>query len=98
LTTLCGSIPGEALGIIDEGEPQFDYEGVDFLAIRILNGLSNWITNLKPEDWSTQPWYGSLIEFVELLRRQVSFPKLQREGEKLSSLFSSFFDLRTKSS
>ncbi|KAF7328218.1 High osmolarity signaling protein SHO1 [Mycena venus] len=57
------------LGVINEGEPEFDYEGIDFLATRILNGLSSWITKLEPEDWPAQPWYESFIGFIELLRR-----------------------------
>jgi hypothetical protein len=59
-----------ALGVIDEGEPQFDYEGVDFLATQILNGLSNWITNLKPEDWSTQP---KLLRLAHKTRVEAQF-------------------------
>ncbi|KAF7333874.1 hypothetical protein MVEN_02344500 [Mycena venus] len=57
------------LGVFDEGEPPFDYEGVDFLATRILDGLSNWITKLEPEDSPAQPWYESFIDLVGLLRR-----------------------------
>ena len=62
-----------ALGVIDEGEQPFDYDGVDFLGTRILNGVSGWFTQLEQEEWSAQPWYERFIEFVELLRRQVLF-------------------------
>ncbi|KAF7346915.1 hypothetical protein MVEN_01443800 [Mycena venus] len=58
-----------ALGIIDEQEPPFDYNGLDFLGTRILNGVSGWFTQLEGEEWSAQPWYEKFIELVELLRR-----------------------------
>ncbi|KAF7346920.1 hypothetical protein MVEN_01444300 [Mycena venus] len=58
-----------ALGIIDEQEPPFDYDGVDFLGTCILNGVSGWLAQLEGEEWSAQPWYEKFIELVELLRR-----------------------------
>jgi hypothetical protein len=57
-----------ALGLIDELEPPFDYDGVDLVASRILGGLFDWFRKLDQEDWPVQPWYESFTEFLHLLR------------------------------
>jgi hypothetical protein len=60
-----------ALGPMEESEAPYDYEGVDFLATTILTGLSNWLAKLDREEWPQQPWFESLREFIQLLRRCV---------------------------
>jgi hypothetical protein len=58
-----------ALGPANKSEPPFDYDGVDFLAMTILTGLSNWLQKLDLEHWSIQHWFDSFCEFLQLLRR-----------------------------
>jgi hypothetical protein len=53
---------------MDESEPPFDYEGVDFLAIRILTSLSGWFGKLAEQERSVQPWFDRFVEFLQLLR------------------------------
>ncbi|KAF7338986.1 WD40 repeat-like protein [Mycena venus] len=43
------------LGPLDESEPPFDHDGVDFLAMTILRGLSSWCGKLQRSDWASQP-------------------------------------------
>ncbi|KAJ7804916.1 hypothetical protein B0H14DRAFT_3773251 [Mycena olivaceomarginata] len=45
-----------SLGPIEASEAPFDYNGVDFLATTLLNGLSNWFGKLDQKDWAMQPW------------------------------------------
>ncbi len=56
------------LGPSDESELPFDYEGVDFLAMAILTGFESWFRKIDQRDWTTQPWYQRLFEFLQLLR------------------------------
>ncbi|KAJ6523006.1 hypothetical protein B0H19DRAFT_1085852 [Mycena capillaripes] len=56
------------LGPLDESEPPFDYEGVDFLSKTVLTGISNWLSQLDREQLSTQPWYDTFSQLVHLLR------------------------------
>ncbi|KAF8178883.1 hypothetical protein K438DRAFT_1262063 [Mycena galopus ATCC 62051] len=65
-----------ALGVIAEPEAAFDYDGVDFLAQTLLEGLSGWFAKIDPEQWYAQPWYESFTIFLQLLRRVD--PELQK--------------------
>ncbi|KAF8149647.1 hypothetical protein K438DRAFT_1866375 [Mycena galopus ATCC 62051] len=56
------------LGPLDESEPPFDNEGVDFLGKTVLTGISNWLSQLDREQLSTQPWYDTFCQLVQLLR------------------------------
>jgi hypothetical protein len=60
------------LGPIDESDPQLDYDGVDFLATTILDGLLDWFHRIDREDWTIQLWYERLRAFAQILRQQVS--------------------------
>jgi hypothetical protein len=57
------------LGPANESEPPFDYDGVDFLAMTILIGLSNWLQKLDHVNWPIQHWFDSFREFLQLVRR-----------------------------
>ncbi|KAF7336858.1 hypothetical protein MVEN_02122100 [Mycena venus] len=78
-----------ALGLIDASEPEslFDYEGVDFLAITLLAGISTWFDKLDPEDWSAQPWYESFTTVLLLLRRPRAAELLPRSSSCAASDF-----------
>ncbi|KAJ6523053.1 hypothetical protein B0H19DRAFT_1345707 [Mycena capillaripes] len=56
------------LGPLDESEPPFDYEGVDFLGKNVLAGISNWLSQLDREQLSMQPWYDTFSQLIQLLR------------------------------
>ncbi|KAJ6523033.1 hypothetical protein B0H19DRAFT_1277114 [Mycena capillaripes] len=56
------------LGPLNESELPFDYEGVDFLSKTVLTGISNWLGQLDREQLSTQPWYDTFCQFLQLLR------------------------------
>ncbi|KAF8182779.1 hypothetical protein K438DRAFT_1152942 [Mycena galopus ATCC 62051] len=57
-----------ALGPTDELENPFDYNGVDRLATTLLDGISDWFTKIKQEDWAVQQWYESFAKLLQLLR------------------------------
>jgi hypothetical protein len=57
-----------SLGPIEASEAPLDYDGVDFLATTLLNGLSNWFGKLDRRDWAVQPWYESFAQVLWLLR------------------------------
>ncbi|KAF7375771.1 hypothetical protein MSAN_00466800 [Mycena sanguinolenta] len=67
-----------SLGPLGESKLPFDYDGVDFLSVALLTGISGWFRDLDPEDRCRQPWYGCFIEFIHLLRQP-------RGGELLPS-------------
>ncbi|KAJ7882584.1 hypothetical protein B0H14DRAFT_1466384 [Mycena olivaceomarginata] len=56
------------LGPTNESGLPFDDEGVDFLATRILTGISSWFGKLDQKDWSMQLWHESFRDFLWLLR------------------------------
>ncbi|KAF7359644.1 Heterotrimeric G-protein alpha subunit, GPA3-like protein [Mycena venus] len=56
------------LGPIAESVPMDDYDGIDFLATTILNGLSSWFDRFDNEAWAVQPWYENFRQFLQLLR------------------------------
>ncbi|KAF7370232.1 hypothetical protein MSAN_00654000 [Mycena sanguinolenta] len=56
-----------ALGLIEESELPFDYEGVDVLATNLLTGVLSWFNKLDQNDWAKQQWYESFKEVVQLL-------------------------------
>jgi hypothetical protein len=57
------------LGPINEPESPFDYDSVDVLITCMLHGLSGWFKKLDPREWTLQPWYKSMREMVQLLRK-----------------------------
>ncbi|KAF7356174.1 ICE-like protease (Caspase) p20 domain protein [Mycena venus] len=57
------------LGLPGESDAQFDYDGADFLATRIVNGVSGWLSRLEQEQWIAQPWYESFSKFLHLLQK-----------------------------
>ncbi|KAF7365847.1 High osmolarity signaling protein SHO1 [Mycena venus] len=56
------------LGPLDEPEPPFDYDGVDFLAAALLTGLSGWFQKLDQKYWTVQPWHEGFRDLLRLLR------------------------------
>jgi hypothetical protein len=50
-----------ALGPANESESPFDYHGVEFLAMTILTGLSNWLQKLDHTNWPIQHWFDSFV-------------------------------------
>jgi hypothetical protein len=63
------------LGPISEPDLPVDYDGVDFLATAVLNGLSSWFAKCDKEHWALQPWYTNFCTFLNILRGQVIFSK-----------------------
>jgi hypothetical protein len=56
------------LGPTNGSGPPFDDEGVDFLATRILTGISSWFGKLDQKDWSMQLWHECFCDLLWLLR------------------------------
>ncbi|KAJ6522995.1 hypothetical protein B0H19DRAFT_1386507 [Mycena capillaripes] len=56
------------LGPLNELELPFDYEGLDFLSKTVLTGISNWFSQSDGEQLSTQPWYDTFSQLLQLLR------------------------------
>ncbi|KAF7335480.1 hypothetical protein MVEN_02201500 [Mycena venus] len=85
LTDMGVDIP--TLGPLDESESAVDYDGVDFLAARILNGFSSWFSKMDQEDWIMQPWYESFTGFVDLLRMPRAAELLPQSSECATRTF-----------
>ncbi|KAF7356156.1 Protein kinase domain-containing protein [Mycena venus] len=78
------------LGLTDESEAQFDYEGVDFLATSIVNGVSEWLNKLGPEEWTVQAWYESFTKFLQLLRKPRAAELLPDSSSLATRVFEEF--------
>ncbi|KAF7344971.1 hypothetical protein MVEN_01659800 [Mycena venus] len=76
-----------ALGPIDKSEPPFDYDGVDFLATTVLNGILSWFGRLKQKNWSFQPWYKGFVELLQLLQRPRATELLPHSSACATSIF-----------
>ncbi|KAJ7319285.1 hypothetical protein DFH08DRAFT_390226 [Mycena albidolilacea] len=69
------------LGPIAEWQTPFDYDGVDSLAITLLNGFAIWFSKLEPDIWAIQPWYESFRKFLQILRRPRSAELLPNSSD-----------------
>ncbi|KAF7344969.1 High osmolarity signaling protein SHO1 [Mycena venus] len=76
-----------ALGPIDESEPPFDYDGVDFLATTVLKGILSWFGRLEQENWPFQRWYKGFVELLQLLRRPRATELLPHSSVCATSIF-----------
>ncbi|KAJ6526322.1 hypothetical protein B0H19DRAFT_1385676 [Mycena capillaripes] len=56
------------LGPSEEPEPPFDYDGLDFLPLTILNGVTRWSYAIEHDDWLRKPWSEAFRELLQLLR------------------------------
>jgi hypothetical protein len=56
------------LGPINESDPPFDYNGVDFFATTVLAGLSSWFAKCDKEHWVLQAWYTDFRTCLNILR------------------------------
>ncbi|KAJ7843231.1 hypothetical protein B0H14DRAFT_2779166 [Mycena olivaceomarginata] len=74
-------------GPIEASEAPFDYDGVDFLAATLLNGLSNWFSKLDQKDWAMQPWYQSFTQVLQLLREPQAAELLPCSSASATSTF-----------
>ncbi|KAJ7232380.1 hypothetical protein C8J57DRAFT_1533103 [Mycena rebaudengoi] len=78
------------LGVTEES----DYEGLDFLAITILTGVSSWLRKLEQENWTLQPWYESFTGFLQLLRRPRAAELLPNASASATETFEHVLPIR----
>ncbi|KAJ7350948.1 hypothetical protein DFH08DRAFT_935628 [Mycena albidolilacea] len=74
-----------SLGLIEKAP--VDYDGVDLLATTLFGGLSNWFGELDCKDWANQPWYGSFVQVLQLLREPRAGELLPNSSATATSLF-----------
>ncbi|KAJ7140143.1 hypothetical protein C8R46DRAFT_1136055 [Mycena filopes] len=85
------------LGCLDEVDPPFDYDGLDFLAATMLVGISGWFEKLDEQGRPLQPWYDSLRQVLQLLRAPRSVDLLPLASAYAIDPWEALLPLRSKS-
>ncbi|KAJ6622447.1 hypothetical protein B0H10DRAFT_1944622 [Mycena sp. CBHHK59/15] len=77
-------------GQLNEGEPPFDYEGVDLLASVILNGCSSWFSKLEPRAAELLPRSSSCATtlFEDIIPTSYKAVKLNVTADRVNSTIS----------